>query len=74
MDIKPGILKIRVRTGAPKTQVIGWEEDVLRIAVKAQPEKGKANMEIVKFFKKEFNREVKIVKGLKSRDKLISIL
>ena len=74
MDIKPGILKIRVKTGAQKTQLLGWEGDVLRIAVKAQPKKGKANMEIVKLFKKEFNKEVKIVKGLKSRDKLIDIL
>jgi uncharacterized protein (TIGR00251 family) len=74
MDIRQGIVKVRVKTGAPKTEVVGWDNDVLRIAVKARPEKGKANAEIIKLFKKEFKKDVEIVKGLKSRDKLLRIL
>lgn len=74
MDIKPGMLKIRVKTGAPRTEILGLEGDILRISVKARPEKGKANAEIIKFFKKKFKKDVEIVKGLKSRDKLIKIL
>lgn len=73
MDIKKGILKVKVKTGAAKNGVLGWDKDVLRIAVKAQPEKGKANIEIIKFFKKKFDKNVKIVKGLKSKDKVLKV-
>ena len=73
MKLKTGILKVRVKTGAPKTQILGWEHDVLKIAVNARPEKGRANAEIVKFFKRELKKDVKIVKGLKSKNKVLSV-
>ena len=53
MEIKKGVLKLKVRTGAARTEILGWDKDTLRISVNAQPEKGKANLEIVKFFKRE---------------------
>jgi hypothetical protein len=64
-------LRVRVRPGAKQTEIVGFENGVLVVKLKSQPVKGKANEELVRFFKKEFNRRAKIVKGLKSREKVI---
>lgn len=45
-----------------------------KIAVKAQPEKGKANKELIRFFKKEKGQNIEIVSGGSGRKKLIKIL
>jgi uncharacterized protein (TIGR00251 family) len=46
---------------------------VIDIAVRAAPDKGKANKELLKFLKKEWNKNFKIVKGKKSRSKKVQI-
>lgn len=40
--------------------------------LKSQPEKGKANEELIKLFYKTYKKRIKILKGLKSRNKIIS--
>lgn len=41
--------------------------------VKALPEKGKANLEIIKFFSKEYKKDVRIVSGKTSKVKLVRV-
>ncbi len=72
--IKNNQLKIIVKPNSPKTEIIKPEKDTLRINVKASPEKGKANKEIIKFFTKLLKRKVKITKGLKSKEKILKIV
>ena len=45
----------------------------LILEVVSPPKEGKANLEIVKELKRMFGKDVKIVKGLKSREKVILI-
>jgi len=42
--------------------------------LKAQPEDNKANKALIKFFKDNYNQRIRIVSGLKSREKVIEIL
>lgn len=59
-----------------KEQRLFREGKDIRAYVKAKPEHGKANQELIKLLSKFFDvnkREIKIVKGEKSRDKIIQI-
>ncbi len=48
-------------------------ENKLKVKIQSPPKDGKANAELIKFFKKN-GIKIEIVKGLKSRDKIIRIL
>ena len=64
---------IRVIPNAPKS-VLKEENGRWKLYLHAAPEQGKANTELVKFFKKEFHLNVEIISGLRSREKLIAVL
>tara|TARA_Y100000310_G_C20677729_1_gene814066 strand:+ start:2673 stop:2885 length:213 start_codon:yes stop_codon:yes gene_type:complete len=66
------IIKIKVKTNQPKTEIIE-KGDVWKVNVKAKPENNKANLEIIKFFSKLFKKNVKIINGLKNKEKLLEI-
>lgn len=69
-------IKIIVKTNSNKTELIGFDKEkkayILRI--KSMPEKGKANEEIIRFFSKYLKKRVKIIKGLKSREKILKVI
>ena len=71
--IKNNSLKIIAKTSSPKTEKASWdkEKNALRVNVHAEPEKGKANREIIKFFSKLTKKKVKIASGLTSKQKLL---
>ena len=71
--IKNNSLKIIAKTSSPKTEIASWdkEKNALRVNVHAEPEKGKANREIIKFFSKLTKKKVKIASGLTSKQKLL---
>ena len=68
-------IKIVVKPNAPKTEVVGQDENkkALRVAVNAVPDKDKANNKLVKFISKQIGENVEIISGSKSREKLIKI-
>lgn len=72
-------LKIKARPGASKTEVRGMlegEEEVLKINVAAAPEKGKANVELVKFLAKAMQIDkgnIKIISGAGDKVKLVKV-
>lgn len=70
-------LKIKVLPGAGKTVFVGTMGDgTIKMAVAAQPDKGKANLELIKFLADElkvYKYQVKIISGLTERIKLIKI-
>ncbi|MBT4870816.1 MAG: DUF167 domain-containing protein [Candidatus Diapherotrites archaeon] len=68
------ILHLKVLTGKKQFQ-LNWkkEENVLCVETKSNPEKGKANKEIVRELKKFFEKETKIVSGFKSKEKIVEI-
>lgn len=70
-------LKVKVLPGAGKTVFMGAMSDgTIKIAVAAQADKGKANLELIKFLANElkvYKYQVKIISGLTERIKLIKI-
>ena len=71
-------MEIIVNTNKKKTEIIGKKENKLIVNVKAKPENNEANNEIIRFFSKnkKYNPDslkVKIIKGLKSRKKILKI-
>ena len=71
------VCKIKVITGAPKTEIRGYLADgTIKIAVAAIPEKGKANSALINFLAKEFGvrkDQVEVISGASVRTKLIRI-
>ncbi len=66
-------LIVKVKPNAPKTKVISQSENELILAVAAPPENNKANIEVIKFLSRHFKGDVKILRGLTSKTKLIRI-
>jgi len=69
---------VKVSPGAPKSQFKELMADgTLKIAIAGVPEKGKANLELIKFLSKEFEvskKMVYIISGSTDRFKLIKII
>ena len=72
------ILKIKVKTNSGKQGIekIGKEE--YAISLKSEPEKNKANIELLKLLKRELKsgeeiKEMKIIKGRTSKNKIVRI-
>ena len=74
MQIKETIFKVIVKTNSPKNEILGYDKErkAYKLNIKAKPEHNKANIEIIKFFSKLLKKKVKIIKGLKSKEKIIS--
>ncbi|MBU5688047.1 MAG: DUF167 domain-containing protein [Candidatus Aenigmarchaeota archaeon] len=69
------IVKTKVKTGC-KTQYIKILDDVIEIGVESLPEKGKANLEVIKMLSTHYNvptSNIKLIKGAKNKEKVFSI-
>jgi len=68
------ILNAKISTGKNKFELsFDKEKEVILIKATQQPEKNKANKEILKELKKFFKTDVQIVFGLTSKEKKIKI-
>lgn len=67
------LIKVTVKPKSQKTEVLEQGEDFYKIAIKAPPDKGKANKELVKFLHKITKKRVTIVSGLKSKEKMVRL-
>lgn len=65
-------MKLRVKVNSKRTEILEETKDYIKLAVKAKPEKGAANREAIKFLSRHFGKPVRIIKGLKSKNKIIS--
>lgn len=75
MEIKEKSFKIIVKPNTPKSEIIkyDWEKKAYRVNIKEKAEDNKANIEIIKFFNKLLKKKVNIIKGLKSKEKVIKV-
>lgn len=65
---------VRARPGSPVTKLKDILADgSLKIDLKAVPEDGEANQELIRFLQKEFNADVEILSGATARLKLVRI-
>jgi len=67
-------LKIIVKSNSLKNEIKDYDinKKALRVNIKAKAEHNKANIEVIKFFKK-LGYDTEIVKGLKSKEKILKI-
>ena len=67
------LLKIKITPNSPKNEIIEHTKNYMRIRIKAAPEKGKANKELLKFLSKHFSVPTSsiILKGGKNSPKKI---
>ena len=76
-EINNGILfEVKIIPKSSKNEIIGWEENHLKVKIKEIPEKGKANKELIGFLSKTLKTaksNIKIVKGETSRIKKVEI-
>lgn len=66
-------LIIHVKTRQPKTKILSRDGDILKVALRAAPEQGKANVELVKFLTRHFKKPAYIVSGFTSAKKIVEI-
>ena len=69
--------RVRVQPGASKNEIVGIQEDALRVRISAPPVEGKANKVIIQFLAKQLavkRREVEILSGHTSRSKTIHVV
>ncbi len=71
----PCYVRLRVSPGAAKTRIVSLMDDdeTWKCSVAAAPEKGKANTELKKFFRKQFRVSADVISGANDRTKLIKL-
>jgi uncharacterized protein (TIGR00251 family) len=70
------LLHVRVQPGASRDELSGWEGDLLRVRLRARAVEGKANKGLLEFLAEALGlrpRQVTLVRGKKSREKLIEV-
>ena len=73
MLIQEEIIKVIVKSNSKENKIEGFDKDrnAYRISIKARPENNKANIETIKFLSKLLKKKIRIVSGLKSREKIV---
>ena len=67
---------IKVIPKSSQTKIIEEKDNFLKIKLKAVPEKGKANAELIKFLAKHFKvakSNINIIKGKTGKNKIVEI-
>jgi uncharacterized protein (TIGR00251 family) len=67
------ILKIKVKPNSNKQEIEKIDEENYKISLKSKPEDNKANIELIKLLKKHFEKDIKIIKGLRNRNKIVEV-
>jgi uncharacterized protein (TIGR00251 family) len=70
---KKMIIKIKVYPKSGRQEIIKMDNENYKVYLKEPAEDNKANMELIKVLKKHFLKNIKIIKGIKSRNKIIKI-
>lgn len=70
------IFNLHISPNAAKTQIAGLYGDALKISVKALPQEGAANAELIRFISEQCGlrkQDIEIIHGLTSRRKKIKL-
>jgi len=66
-------IKIKLHPNSSQEKIEKLFEESYEVWIKEKPLDNKANLALEKFLKQYFNKNVKVVKGLKSRNKIIEL-
>ena len=70
------LISCKVVPKASKSEVVGWEEGILRVRLAAVPEKGKANEELLRVLAVALDiakSQLKLISGETSRQKRVRV-
>jgi uncharacterized protein (TIGR00251 family) len=67
------IIHVKVKPNSSRNKIEKISDDSYEVWIKEKPIENRANVALEKFLKKYFNKSVKIIKGLKSREKIVEI-
>lgn len=70
------LIKIKVFPNSKKQEVIKKSEDSFEVKVKAKPQKGEANKEVMEILTSYFKiskSKIRLIKGFKKRNKIFKI-
>jgi uncharacterized protein (TIGR00251 family) len=76
LSAEAATLRVRVQPRASREAILGWREDVLRLAVTAPPVEGEANRAVGRLLARALGvapSAVSVVRGERSRDKVVRI-
>ncbi len=71
------VFRVRVQPGASKNEIVGVQQDALKIRISAPPVQGKANRALVQFLAEQLEvrpSQVEILNGHTTRRKTIHII
>ena len=71
------VFRVRVQPGASKNEIVGVQQDALKIKISAPPVQGKANKVLIQFLAKQLGvkrSQVEILSGHTSRIKTIHVI
>ena len=74
-EIKQGVIKVILKPNSSKNKIKEFdsEKGAYKIDIKAPAQDNKANIGLVKFLSNVLKKDVKIIRGFKSKEKLIKI-
>jgi len=67
-------LKILVKINSGRQEIEKISEEEYKVFLKSLPEDNKANLELIKILSRALKKEVKIIKGKKSRRKIVEVI
>lgn len=73
LPIHNNLLNVKVIPNASTTEIREIMRDTVKIAVAAPPDKNKANKELLRFLKKDYNLRARIKSGATSHEKVLEI-
>jgi uncharacterized protein (TIGR00251 family) len=62
-----------VRSNAVRNEILSADSSTMKVAVAAPAEKGRANLELIRFLSKKLKCQVRIVSGFEKKAKIIEI-
>ncbi|MBI5391757.1 DUF167 domain-containing protein [Candidatus Woesearchaeota archaeon] len=76
MEIKETTFKVIVKTNAGESKLVCYDagKQAYKIELNAKPIEGEANKELIKFLSRLLKKQVRIVSGLRNRQKKIVLL
>jgi uncharacterized protein len=70
------LLSLRVQPRASRDEIVGWQDDALRLRVTAAPVAGAANAAVARLLAHSLDvpmSSISVVRGLQSRNKTVAI-
>lgn len=66
-------IEVKVKPNSGSSKIIKLLEDKYQVNLKATPNNNKANLELIKLLTRYFKKDIKIVKGKTSKNKIIKV-